>query len=199
MKLILASASPRRNELLSALGLDFEVIPSHIDEVPKDGETVADYVGRLSREKADAIARTNSDAWIIAADTVVYLDGAILEKPRDEADARRMLGQISGREHTVYSAVTLHRGDPAHSETRTVQTRVRMSALDEALIGWYVSTGEPMDKAGAYAVQGLGAMFIESINGNYTNVVGLPLPALLSLMRRAGINPIAAATAGRRS
>ncbi len=195
MKLILASASPRRRELLAGVGLTFEVIPSAVEEIRESGETVSEYVSRLSLEKAREVARRHANAWIIGADTVVHIDGVILEKPRDEAEAREMLERISGREHTVYSGLTLYRDDPRYSQTATVQTRVRMISLEPGQIAWYVQTGEPLDKAGAYAVQGVGGMFIETIDGNYTNVVGLPLSTLLVMMQRAGIDPLGATAA----
>ncbi len=189
MKLILASASPRRRELLVAIGLVFDVIPSAVEEIRNPGEAVAGYVSRLAREKAREVARRHPQAWVIGADTVVFIDGEILEKPRDEAEASHMLSRLSGREHTVYSGLTLCCIDQDREETVIEETRVRMSTLDPGRIDWYVSTGEPMDKAGAYAVQGIGAMFIESIDGNYTNVVGLPLSTLLTMMERAGMHP----------
>lgn len=190
MKLVLASASPRRRELLSSIGLDFEVVPSRIEERREEGEEPEAYVLRLSREKAEEVASRRPEAWVIGADTTVYIDHTILEKPSDPADAVRMLRTISGREHTVFTGITLVGPAKSSRESRVVSTQVTMINLTEEEIIWYVATGEPMDKAGAYAVQGVGAMFISSIRGNYTNVVGLPLSVLFDMMRQAGIDPL---------
>jgi nucleoside triphosphate pyrophosphatase len=189
-RFILASASPRRRELLASIGLDFEVVPSHIPEVRDEGEAPEEYVARLSREKAAAIARQHPDRWIIAADTTVLLGEELLEKPVDADDAKRMLATIAGRTHIVYTGVTVMNASIEHHDTRVAESEVRMLPLDAGEIAWYVTTGEPMDKAGAYAVQGIGAMFIDSIHGSYTNVVGLPLALLFQMLRRAGIDPL---------
>lgn len=190
MNFILASASPRRRELLASIGLDFEVRPSHVPEVRQDGEAPEEYVARLSRDKAQALASEHPDRWVIAADTTVLLGDELLEKPVDEADAERMLATIAGKTHIVYTGVTLQNVAKNHHETRVAESEVRMLALSSAEIAWYVRTGEPLDKAGAYAVQGIGAMFIDSIHGSYTNVVGLPLATLFQMLKRAGIDPL---------
>lgn len=190
MKFILASSSPRRRELLTSIELDFEIVPSHIPEVRAEGEAPEEYVARLSREKAAAIAREHHDRWIIAADTTVLLGEQLLEKPVDADDAKRMLATIAGRTHIVYTGVTVMNAARDHHDTRVAESEVRMLPLDAREIAWYVATGEPMDKAGAYAVQGIGAMFIDSIHGSYTNVVGLPLALLFQMLRRAGIDPL---------
>ena len=190
MKFILASASPRRRELLASIGLDFDVVPSHIPEVRAEGEAPEEYVARLSREKAAAIAHEHHDRWIIAADTTVLLGEELLEKPVDADDEKRMLATIAGRTHIVYTGVTVMNASAGHHDTRVAESEVRMLPLDAGEIAWYVTTGEPMDKAGAYAVQGIGAMFIDSIHGSYTNVVGLPLALLFQMLRRAGIDPL---------
>lgn len=190
MKLILASASPRRRELLLSIGLNFEVVPSTIEERRGEGEEPEAYVLRLSREKAEEVASRRPEAWVIGADTTVHIDHTILEKPSDPADAVRMLRTISGREHTVFTGITLLGPSASTRESRVVSTQVTMINLTDEEIAWYVATGEPMDKAGAYAVQGVGAMFISSIRGNYTNVVGLPLSVLFDMMRQAGIDPL---------
>jgi septum formation protein len=190
--LVLASASPRRRELLGGLGAVFAVRPVDLDETPRPGEAPRAYVLRLALEKAAAGAvravSMGERELVLAADTVVVLDGDLLGKPRDEADARRMLGRIAGREHTVLTGVALH--EPGAGEPRrasTVETsRVRMAPMGEEEIAWYVATGEPLDKAGSYAVQGLGALFVEEVFGNYTNVVGLPLPATRRLFAELG-------------
>jgi septum formation protein len=172
---VLASASPRRRELLAGLGLAFTVRPTGADETALPGETAADCVRRLAAAKARA--RVEPGELVLGADTVVVLDGEMLGKPRDGADARRMLAAIAGREHTVLSGVTLCEAASGREETAVEATRVRMARFSQREIDWYVATGEPLDKAGSYAVQGLGAMFVEAVYGNYTNVVGLPLPA----------------------
>ena len=189
MKFILASSSPRRRELLASIGADFEVIPINVPEVHQEGEAPEEYVARLSRDKANAIASANPSRWVIAADTTVLLGEELLEKPVDGADAERMLATIAGKTHIVYTGVTLQNGD--YRDTRVAESEVRMLPLSAGDIAWYVRTGEPLDKAGAYAVQGIGAMFIDSIHGSYTNVVGLPLATLFLMLRRAGIDPLA--------
>jgi septum formation protein len=193
VRFILASASPRRRELLAAVGLDFEVIPSSVPEIHQPGESPEEYVARLSRDKAGAIAAKHPERWVIAADTTVLLGDELLEKPADAPDAERMLASIAGRTHVVYTGVTLQNAAAGHHETRVAESEVRMLPLSEREIAWYVATGEPLDKAGAYAVQGIGAMFIDSVHGSYTNVVGLPLALLYQMLKRAGIDPLAAA------
>jgi septum formation protein len=190
MRFILASQSPRRRDLLASIGLAFDVMPSDIPEVRQAGESPEEYVARLSRDKAAVIAAKHADSWIIAADTTVLLGDELLEKPADDDDARRMLATIAGKTHIVYSGVTLQNAASGWRDTRVAETEVRMLPLDERDIAWYVSTGEPRDKAGAYAAQGLGGMFIDSIHGSYTNVVGLPLALLFQMLRRAGVDPL---------
>ena len=189
-RFVLASSSPRRRDLLSVAGFDFEVIPSHVPEIHEPGEAPAAYVSRLSRSKAAAIATQNPEAWVLAADTTVVLGDSLLEKPVDAADAARMLASIAGRTHVVYTGVTLQNVSRAVCDTSVAESEVRMLPLSQEDIEWYVATGEPMDKAGAYAAQGIGALFIDSIHGSYTNVVGLPLATLFQMLRRAGIDPI---------
>jgi septum formation protein len=190
MRFILASSSPRRRELLASIGLTFDVMPSDIPEIHQPGESPEEYVARLSRGKAAVIAAKQPDAWIIAADTTVLLGDELLEKPADADDAKRMLATISGKTHTVYTGVTLQNAAQGWHDTRVAETEVRMLPLDERDIAWYVSTGEPLDKAGAYAAQGIGAVFIDSIHGSYTNVVGLPLALLFQMLRRAGVDSL---------
>lgn len=198
MRFILASQSPRRRELLASIGLTFDVMPSDVPEVHQPGESPEEYVARLSRDKAAVIAAKHEDAWIIAADTTVLLGEELLEKPVDEDDAKRMLATIAGKTHIVYSAVTLQNVSRGWRDTRVAETEVRMLPLDASDIAWYVSTGEPLDKAGAYAAQGLGGMFIDSIHGSYTNVVGLPLALLFRMLRRAGIDVLRESGVGNR-
>jgi septum formation protein len=190
VRFILASSSPRRRELLTSIGLDFDVRPSHVPEVHQEGEAPEEYVARLSRDKAHALAAENPSEWVIAADTTVMLEEQLLEKPADVADAQRMLALIAGRTHVVYTGVTLENVSRDWRDTRVAESEVRMLPLSSEDIEWYVKTGEPLDKAGAYAVQGIGAMFIESIHGSYSNVVGLPLATLFQMLRRAGIDPL---------
>jgi septum formation protein len=189
-RFVLASSSPRRRELLASIGFDFDVIPSSVPEVRQTGESPEEYVARLSREKAAAIAANQRDRWVIAADTTVLLGDTLLEKPVDQADAKRMLAAIAGRTHIVYTGVTLQKLDAAYRDTRVAESEVRMLQLSERDIEWYVRTGEPLDKAGAYAAQGIGGLFIESIHGSYSNVVGLPLALLFQMLRKAGIDPL---------
>lgn len=190
MKFILASASPRRRELLAAARFDFDVIPSSVPEVHQPGESPEEYVARLSRDKAAVVAARYLDRWVIAADTTVLLGDELLEKPSDAADAKRMLAAIAGKTHMVYTGVTLQNAAAGFHETRVAESEVRILPLTEREIDWYVATGEPFDKAGAYAVQGIAAMFIDSVHGSFTNVVGLPLALLYQMLRKAGIDPL---------
>jgi septum formation protein len=176
--------------LLASIGLEFDVLPSNVPEVHRDGEAPEEYVARLSRDKAEALSQAHPSRWVIAADTTVLLGEQLLEKPVDATDAARMLGAIAGQTHIVYTGVTLENAERDYRDTRVAESEVRMLALAPDEIEWYVRTGEPLDKAGAYAVQGIGAMFIESIHGSYSNVVGLPLATLFLMLRRAGIDPL---------
>lgn len=182
--LVLASGSPRRIEMLRGLGLEPLVRPVDIDETPGAGELAEPYVRRLAREKASA--RVQSGELILAADTIVVLDGELLGKPRDQADARRMLGSLAGRGHAVLTGVALLEATTDRLVDAVVSTEVRIRPMSEEEIAWYVATGEPLDKAGSYAIQGLGALLVDSVAGNYTNVVGLPLPEVDRLFRRLG-------------
>lgn len=171
----LASASPRRRELLRQLGLDFEVVPANIDESIQAGEEPAAYVERLALEKGRAarVLLERQDAPVLAADTAVILDGVILGKPRDEADAADMLARLSGCSHDVLTSVAVL--DAATEEVTVNRTSVRFRTIQPAEIGAYWRSGEPAGKAGGYAIQGLGAVFIEAIHGSYSGVMGLPL------------------------
>lgn len=189
-RLILASGSPRRRELLSALGLEFTVQPVEIDETPREGEAAEPYVRRVAGQKAAAIEGEPGEL-VLAADTIVVLDGRLLGKPADPDGARAMLRELSGRSHTVKTAVALrelgagegNEGGTERWATHVESTEVHMVELSERDVEWYVGTGEPLDKAGAYGAQGLGSLFIEEIRGNYLGVIGLPLPALVRLFR----------------
>lgn len=182
--LVLASASPRRRELLAGIGLHPEVRPADIDESVGPGETAEGYVGRLAGEKAQAVSRPGE--LVLAADTVVVLDGDLLGKPRDAADAASMLRRLAGRGHTVATGVAVHDVDAGRLDVQVVATAVRFAPLTEAEVSWYVASGEPMDKAGSYAIQGLGALFVEAIEGSYSNVVGLPLATTYRMLVAAG-------------
>ncbi len=180
--LVLASASPRRRELLERLGLRFMVRAADIDETPLPGEAPDAYVLRLAREKARAAGRPGE--LVLAADTTVVCDGEILGKPLDDADAERMLRLLAGREHEVFTGVAvLSSGRIASGIARTA---VRMAALTSEEIAWYVATGEPRDKAGAYAIQELGSLFVEGVSGNSSNVIGLPIPTVYRLFAELG-------------
>ena len=186
-RLILASASPRRQALLTQLGLFPIVEPPAVDERPLPGEDARSLAARLARMKGSAIAAraANRDAVVLAADTVVALDGELLGKPTSPEDAMRMLRTLSGRTHSVISGIFV--ASPRHMETQAVETRVRFRALSESQIRWYAATGEPLDKAGSYAIQGIGGAFVESIEGSHSNVIGLPLAETLNALDRAGL------------
>jgi septum formation protein len=169
--------------LLGVLGIRFTVRAVDLDETPRPGEEPRAYVLRLAQEKA--AARAGPGELVLAADTVVVVDGEILGKPKDTDDARRMLRLLSGREHLVLTGIALE--EPGKGKAADVaETRVRMAPLTGDEIAWYVGTGEPMDKAGAYAIQELGSLFVEAVDGNHSNVVGLPVPATYRLFARLG-------------
>ena len=183
-KLVLASASPRRAEILRAIGCSFETLAVNIDESRRPSEGAGAYVQRLAREKASAAAEKVGAGAVIGADTVVVVDEMILGKPRDGEDARRMLRLLSGRWHEVLTGVALVRAGVSEPPVVAYEkTRVRFASVSDEEIDWYVATNEPMDKAGAYAVQGRAALFIEKIEGDYWNVVGLPVRLLYKLAR----------------
>ena len=189
MGLILASASPRRYELLSRMGLDFVVRTATCDETLDPFAAPEDEVARLSLMKAYAVLpQCDSDDVIVAADTIVVCDSLMMGKPHSESDAFSMLQRLSGRAHQVMTGLTVMKGN--HRETITVTTEVRMRHLSDEEIRAYIATGEPMGKAGAYAVQGLAAMFIMGIDGDYYNVVGLPVCTLTTMLRKCGIKPL---------
>ncbi len=179
MRLVLASGSPRRKELLGFLGLPFDIRPADLNETPHLGEQAEPYVGRLSVEKALAVAQPGE--LVLAADTTVALNGDILGKPTDRDDALRMLIMLAGRQHQVHTGLALAdgtTGEVLHAYVDTAE--VVMSEVNEALIEWYVETGEPMDKAGAYGVQGIGSVLVERVEGNVQTVIGLPMTIVMS-------------------
>ena len=182
-RLVLASGSPRRGQLLETIGLRFAAMPPDIDETPLPDEDPRGYVGRLAREKAEAVTASPDDV-VVAADTTVAFAGQIRGKPVDAADARRMLLLLSDQTHDVHPGVAGRTG--GRTTTRVVTTFVTMVAISEADIAWYVGTGEPLDKAGAYALQGAGGVLVRSVDGSSSNVVGLPLAELAELLAAAG-------------
>lgn len=185
-KIILASGSPRRRELLTRAKIDFEVIPSGIDEVRRRDELARDYASRMSREKALAVSSKNSARIVLAADTVVECEGHILEKPADAADAARMLSTLSGRTHTVITAFALaSEGKIIASESVTSRVAFRELSADE--IASYIATGEPFDKAGSYGIQGVGGGFISRVDGSRDNVMGLPTSEVIAALRKHGL------------
>ncbi len=183
MRIVLASGSPRRRELLAQLGVTFEVRPADLDESVIPGETPAAYVERLARAKATAVAGPGE--LVIAADTTVDVDDEILGKPADAAEAAAMLTRLAGRAHQVHTGVAV----AAHGAVRSgvVVTTVRFAPLSPATVAWYVATGEPLDKAGAYALQGIGGALVEAVDGSVSNVIGLPLVETVRLVRAMGV------------
>lgn len=185
---MLASASPRRRDLLRRLGIDPEVRPAGVDETPRPGEAPADLVTRLAQAKVVAVG-TEPDDLVVAADTVVTVGTRVLGKPADRAEAVAMLASLSGRDHHVVTGVAVRRDDVVHADVET--TRVAFRLLDDREIAWYVATGEADDKAGAYGLQGAGAVLVQELQGSDTNVIGLPLTLLVTLARHVGVDLLA--------
>jgi septum formation protein len=185
-KLLLASSSPRRSQILQMIGWPFELGPIEVDESLRDGESAREYVARLADAKARASAAVHAHRPVLAADTTVVVDEHILAKPIDVEDGKRMLRLLQGRWHQVLTAIALLSGTA--TEVDVEMTEVRFAPMSEAEINWYVSTGEPMDKAGAYAIQGKGSRFIEGIKGDYFNVMGLPVHMLYELIKSQAID-----------
>ena len=185
-RLVLASKSPRRAELLRAVGWEFETVAANIDETRMESEDAVSYVRRLAQAKAEIVAKkVSNDALVLGADTVVVIDKEVLGQPRDDEEAYRMLKLLSGKWHEVLTGLALVRmGNPPRILVNHETTRVRFCEMSDDEINWYVSTGEPNGKAGAYAIQGRGALFIKEIRGDYFNVVGLPLRLVYELSRR---------------
>ena len=192
MQIILASQSPRRRELLERMGIsEFDIIPAVGEERADPALTPAQLVEELSRQKAAEIAAGHPDALIIAADTVVSVDGLVLGKPHSREEAARMLSTLSGREHTVFSGITVSWN--GRVVTTHESTAVRFRSLTAQDISNYISTGEPMDKAGSYGIQGYGCTLVEGISGDYYNVVGLPVCRLTQILAEFGLDPLAMA------
>jgi septum formation protein len=190
--LILASSSPRRRDLLAACAIPFQIIPAAIDEQPFPHERAEVYVRRLALAKAEAVAQHHPDAVVLGADTIVTIDDLLLGKPQTPHAARQMLQRLRGREHDVMTglavvAVRVAERSGNRSAQAVVASRIRMHQFTAATIEWYLATGEPLDKAGAYAVQGLGAALVERVEGSYTNAVGLPVTEMLALLGQFGI------------
>ena len=186
-QLILASSSPRRKDLLSALGLTFQVVTPEIREIPSPHEAPRDFALRVAEKKAQVVGEQYPHAWVIGADTVVIIDGEILGKPKDRDDAKRMLQQLADREHVVVTGYVLVKVAEGKKASGIEETRVKIDSLEEREIDWYINTGEPLDKAGGYAIQGKGAFMVEWIEGSYTNVVGFPLCQIMRLLKNEGI------------
>jgi septum formation protein len=184
---ILASASPRRRRLLQSLGLRFEVVVSGVEESQIAAGSPAELVQGWAQDKAAAVAAIHPEQWVLAADTIVVLSGVIFGKPVSTEDARRMLEQLSEREHAVITAVCLRHDRRGLEKVTAVVTQVRFKKLSAAEITAYINSGEPLDKAGAYGIQGLGGCLVRSINGSYTNVVGLPLCETVEHLTAQGI------------
>jgi septum formation protein len=186
MRLVLASASPRRAELLRAAGIEFDLMPADADETMAAEESPDEYVRRVARLKAEAVMPRAQGRAILAADTIVVVGGEVLGKPADAQAARGMLRLLSGREHVVLTGICLL-VPRAETETRVARTVVEFAELSDTEIEWYAASREPLDKAGAYAVQGLASRFVTRIDGSYSNVVGLPVAEVYGLCTRAGI------------
>ena len=183
-RLVLASASPRRAEMLKLLGVDFDRLPGDIDETFLEGETPREHVLRLSEGKAALAARGRPDAWILGADTIVVVAGEILGKPGSPAEAAAMLEQLSGRKHEVLTGFAIIRQDLGIRVREVVRSIVLFREISGDEMAWYTGTSEPYDKAGAYAVQGMGACFVREIRGSFSNVVGLPLCEVFEVLKR---------------
>ena len=186
MTIVLASASPRRQDLLRNAGIPFTVQPADINETPLAGESPRDCAERLAREKALAVWQSRSQDYVLGADTIVVVDGAILGKPRDRDDALRMLRLLSGRTHVVITGVCLVGPVSSNIQIAAEITFVTMCEVTDDEIRDYVATGEPMDKAGAYAIQGIASRWIPRIEGDYSNVVGLPVALVYAMLRERG-------------
>lgn len=194
-RLVLASASPRRSELLSVVGIPFVVRAAEVDETPLPGETPAALVERLARLKAAADVRPGE--LVLGADTEVALDGEVLGKPRDARDAAAMLARLAGRDHDVLTGLALATVDGI-SRTAVEHTVVTLAPLGRHEIDWYVSTGEAFDKAGAYGIQGRASLFATAVRGSFSNVVGLPVSTVYRLLREQGLDPLGGVSQGRR-
>lgn len=188
MKLILASSSPRRQEILQSRGYAFTIDTADIDEVFDSSLPIEEAMRKLARQKAEAVQKRHPDDAVIGADTMVFLDGEPLGKPSDAEHAKEMLRKLSGRSHSVYSAVAMLA--PEADISFVIKSDVKFYELSDGLISRYVATGEPLDKAGSYAIQGKGALLVESVSGDYLNIVGLPMGELAKRLDALGIKPL---------
>jgi septum formation protein len=187
-ELVLGSASPRRRDLLGSVGIRFRVVPSLVEERSLNGETPSEQVTRLALAKARDVSDREPGEWVLGADTIVVVDDRILGKPADVDEAKRMLAMLQSRTHVVFTGYAIVNSNyPEKTRVGFVRSEVRIRDLDEKEIEGYVGTGEPMDKAGAYAIQGIGASIVQEISGSYTNVVGLPLCEVLKELKELGI------------
>ncbi len=186
-KLILGSGSPRRKELFASVGLEFSVRAADINEAILPGEGPEDLVRRLALEKALAVGRLEPDSFVLAADTIVYIDQEILGKPADSIEACHMLARLQGRRHLVYGGIAVTQTDSKYQQVEVHQTEVEFQPLTDEMIRWYVGTGEPLDKAGAYGIQAYGSLLVRAVYGSYTNVVGLNFSAALQMLKQAGV------------
>lgn len=186
--IILASSSPRRQELLRNLGIDFVVTPSDAEETFDDGLKPAEVVELLAERKAAAVAHLYQTGLVIGSDTIVVVEGEILGKPRDRVEARNMLSRLSGREHSVFSGLAVINANDGQRAIGHVETKVTMRKITDNEIESYIATGEPMDKAGSYAIQGIGSLFVTRIDGDYFSVVGLPIRLLSEYLYRFGVD-----------
>jgi septum formation protein len=186
-RVVLASSSPRRRELLSQAGIQFTIVVSGSDETPIPNESAREMVERLALVKAQAVAETERDAFVIGADTTVFIDGEALGKPESVAEAEQMLTKIAGRTHEVWGGIAIVHSERGIAQVWSHMTKVTMASLAPETIAWYVQSGEPMDKAGAYAIQGLGLQFVESVEGSYSNVVGLNISELVRVLQEFGV------------
>lgn len=185
--IILASSSPRRQELLSLLGISLRIVPSEVDEVLRKGELPEEYVLRLAITKAQQVAEKFPDSWVLAADTIVVINGEVLGKPKDVREAEAMLKKLSAQEHRVITGYCILQIQGGKKRERVVSSLVKFKRLSDKEICWYINTSEPFDKAGGYAVQGKAAFMIKEIKGSYTNVVGLPLCEVIEDMQELGV------------
>lgn len=186
-RLILASESPRRKYLLEQAGIEFDVIPSHIDESAVEMTAPGLYVKTLARAKAKVVCSQYPDRWVIGADTIVVIADTVLGKPKGKEAARKMLSQLSSQTHQVYTGFNICCDRLGVSHTDAIKTDVTFKQLSNEEIEWYIHTDEPFDKAGAYAIQGLGTFLVKSINGSYTNVVGLPVCEVIEFLIQQGV------------
>ena len=186
--LILASGSPRRIKMLKELGIKFISTPTNVEEIPLPNEAPEKFARRLAIEKAEEIAKKQKEkTWVLGADTIVVLDGKIIGKPKTKRQAKQMLRALSGRWHEVQTAFCLLKKESKDRYVKLVKSSVKFIPLTNKQINWYVNTGESMDKAGSYAVQGIGAFIVESIKGSYTNVIGLPMSELVCALNKLGV------------